>query len=85
MDTRRTPLAVALFAEILSIFCLLAVILFPTISRTIFESWFHGYNIGQLWDPSFTAVSIVIRLVSLFIFTYVATWVFVKVYQAIVK
>lgn len=85
MDSRKTPLAVAIFAEIISVFCLLAVVLLPSVSRAVFESWFHGYNIGELWDPQFTAISIIIRLVSLPIFVYVATWVFVKIYQAIVK
>ena len=85
MDTKKTPLAVAIFAEIASIACLLAVVLFPTASRAVFESWFHGYNIDQLWEPSFTILSVVIRLVSVFIFTYLATWVFVIVYKGIVK
>lgn len=85
MDSRKTPLAVAIFAEIFSVLCLLAVVLVPTVSRAVFESWFHGYNISRLWDPSFTAASIIIRLVSFPVFAYVATWVFVKTHQAIVK
>lgn len=85
MDIKKTPLAVAIYAEVLSIVCLLAVVLFPTASRVVFESWFHGYNIGSLWAPNFALIDTVIRLISVFISTYVATWIFVKIYQAIVK
>lgn len=85
MSPTKTPLAVAIFAEVISAICLIAIVLFPTASRAVFESWFHGYNISNLWAPSFTTLSIIIRLVSVFVFTYIGAWIFVKIYQSIVK
>lgn len=85
MDTKKTPLAVAIFMVIVYLFCLLFVALLPNFSKTIFGSWFHGTDINLTWNPTFSAGSIVIGLISAFILTYIGTWIFVKLYNAIVK
>ncbi len=85
METYKTPLAVAIFAEVISIFCALSIALFPNLAMRIFGSWTHGLNWELIWSPSFTAANLTVGFVSLFIFTYLATWVFVTIYKAIVK
>lgn len=85
MDTKKTPLAVAIFAELVSIFCVLSIWLFPGLSMKIFDSWTHGINWDLIWSPNITAGNLIIGFVSLFVFTYLATWVFVVIYKAIVK
>ncbi len=83
MDSKKTPLAVAIFMEIVYVFCLLSVAIFPNFSKTIFGSWFHGMDLTILWSPNFSVGSIVIGLISAFVLTYIAAWVFVKIYKII--
>lgn len=85
MVTYKTPLAVAIFAELISIFCVLSIWLFPSLSMKIFGSWTHGINWDLIWNPSITAGNLIIGFVSLFIFVYLATWLFVVIYRSLVK
>lgn len=85
MDTKKTPLAVAVYAEIIWIICLLFVALFPGFSKTIFQSWFHGVNLVSVWNVTITFSSVILGLVSIFVVTYILVWLFVALYKAIVK
>lgn len=85
MDTKKTPLAVALFAEALSIFCAIAVALFPNQFMKVVAGWTHGIDYTAIWNPSLSFGNVLLGLVSLFIFVYLATWVFVLIYRSLVK
>lgn len=86
MDTKKTPLAVATFLGLVSLFCSLLVWLLPDFSRSLFQSWFHGVNLSIVWDATTMSFGkLVIGLVSAFIAGYIVTWVFVKIYKVIVK
>lgn len=86
MDSKKTPLAVAIFTEIIYIVCLLGVVLFPGFSKTLTRSWFHGPDLTLIWNTStLTWGNVIVGLISVFVGVYLATWLFVKIYQAIVK
>lgn len=86
MDSKKTPLAVAAFLGLLSLGCSLLVWLLPDFSRSLFQSWFHGVNLSIVWDATTMSFGkLVIGLISAFIAGYIATWVFIKIYKAIVR
>lgn len=85
MDTKKTPLAVAIFMTIVAIFCMLAIAIFPNFSKLIFGSWFHGIDFDAVWNPTFSVGSVIMGIVSAFVLSYIAAWIFVKIYKAIVK
>lgn len=87
MDTKKTPLAVAVFVEIIYLICLLFVALFPNFSQTVFQSWMHGIDLTTVWNPAIflSAGSIVLGIISVFVVVYVLIWLFVVVYQKIAK
>lgn len=86
MDTRKTPLAVATFLGIASLFCGLLIWLLPDFSRSIFQIWFHGIKLSVIWDTTTMSFgSLLLGMVSAFIAGYIATLVFVKIYKAIAK
>lgn len=86
MDSKKTPLAVAVFMVIIYIVCLLGVLMFPGFSKTLTRSWFHGPDLTLVWNTStLTWGNVVIGLVSVFIGVYLATWIFIKLHKAMVK
>lgn len=87
MDIKKTPLAVAVFMEIVYVVCLLFVWLFPGFSKTLFQSWMHGVDLTTVWNPSvfLSASSIALGLVTVFLITYGLMWFFIVLYKAIVK
>lgn len=87
MDSVKTPLAAAVFMEVVFVICRLAVWLFPNASKAITQSWFHGVDLSTSWNPSVSSGAGVFLLgaVSAFIGTYIAVWIFVLIYKAIVK
>lgn len=86
MNSKKAPLAVAIFAEIIYVVCLAGVVLFPEFSKTLTRSWFHGPDLTAVWNTStLTLANVGIGLVSVFIGVYLATWLFVVIYQAITK
>lgn len=86
MDIKKTPLAVATFLGLVSLFCGLLVWLLPDFSRSIFQTWFHGINLSVVWDTTTMSFGkLIIGLISAFIAGYITTWIFVKIYKAIVK
>ncbi|MBM2820315.1 MAG: hypothetical protein HW405_75 [Candidatus Berkelbacteria bacterium] len=85
MDTKKTPLAVAIFILIVYLFCLLSVAILPNLSKIVFGSWFHGTDLSTTWNPTFSAGSIVIGFISAFVLSYIGAWIFVKIYKTVVK
>jgi len=85
MNSTKTPLAVGLFASILYVACALAVWIFPVLTRLAYQNWFHGVDLSTIWNPgiSLDGSSLIVGLVSVFIVSYIATWVFVVLHKAI--
>ncbi|MDO8443961.1 MAG: DUF5676 family membrane protein [bacterium] len=86
MDTQKTPLAVAIFAEVLYLFCGLSVVLVPDFAKSFYGSWFHGIDMSTIWNPGqVTTNGFIYGMVTSFIGAYVAAWVFVKIYRLVNK
>jgi len=87
VDTKKTPLAVAVFAEIVYLVCLALTAIAPEITRKVIQSWKPGMYLESIWEPTgmLNATNIIVGIVSLFIVVYLGTLVFVIIYQAIVK
>lgn len=85
MNSTKTPLAVAVFVSILYVACALGIWIFPVLSRLAFQNWFHGVDLSSIWNAtvSLDGSSLIVGLVSAFILSYIAVWVFVKLHQAI--
>ncbi len=86
MDRKKTPLAVAIFIEVIYLLCALSVKLFPSFTKSFFQLWFHGLNFSSVWAPETATVGkIILGMLTSFVAAYIATWIFVLIYRAIVK
>lgn len=86
MDLKKTPLAVALFLDVVYLLCGLLVWIWPQFSKSVFQLWFHGVDLNFIWNPTTpTVTGILLGLISTFVFSYIATLIFVKIYKSVVK
>lgn len=85
MHNTKTPLAVAVYMEILYILCVIVTWLVPNTIRAIGASWIHGFDLSALPINSLTAGNIIIGVISSFVVTYILVWLFVIIYKAIAK
>lgn len=86
MDTKKTPLAVALFIEVLYLFCAISVFVAPDFIRSVYGGWFHGISLESVWTPERVTIGgILLGMVTSFVFAYIATLVFVLIYHAVSK
>ncbi|OGD59005.1 hypothetical protein A3I57_02530 [Candidatus Beckwithbacteria bacterium RIFCSPLOWO2_02_FULL_47_23] len=63
------------------LFCSLAVTLFPRASLTVARSWFHGFDLGDLWLNQPMRSNFWLGLVSAVGLTWIAAWLFAKTYN----
>lgn len=85
MNETKTPLAVAVFMALASLVCGLAIMIIPDIALSIASTWTHGIDYSTIWNPSVTFGDLIVGVISAFIASYIATWIFVIIYRAIVK
>ena len=83
MNESKTPLAVATFLALASLVCGLAIMLIPDLVLLWTKSITHGIEYSTIWSPGIGFSSVIVGVISAFISSYIATWVFVKVYKAI--
>ena len=86
VDTKKTPLAVAVFVEIAYLILLAFTAIIPETVRKVVQTWKPGTYLGPIWsEEMLSATNIIVGIVSLFIVAYLGALVFVVVYQAIAK
>lgn len=86
MDSKKTPLAVAIFIEVVYLFCALSVVFAPNFAKSFYGSWFHGLTFDPIWKPeSVTFGSVLWGMVTSFIGAYIAAYIFVLIYKSINK
>lgn len=85
MHETKTPLAVAVYMALVSLVCGLAIMIAPGAALALVKTWTHGIDYSAIWSPTVTFGGIIVGVISAFIASYLATWVFVKIYQTIVK
>jgi len=80
-DPTSTANALAVTGAILYVFCRIAVSLFPNLSISIAQSWFHGLEIGKTAGWSLSMGSFVLGLISITIAAWLTGFLFAKVYN----
>ena len=68
-----------------SVLCNLAIILVPDIAKLVFQSWFHGVNLANVWDVYASSGSLILGAITMAVVTWVSGWAFAKVYNRFLK
>ncbi len=84
-DPKATANAVGATTAIVFVACRVLVGLFPDLSFTIAQSWFHGIQLTKLDSWNLTFSSFVLGLVSSAITAWIIGYIFAKVYNFFVK
>lgn len=86
MDMKKTPLAVALFVEVLYLFCATSTLIAPEFIKKLYGGWFHGVSLEAVWVPEqVTLGGVITGMVTSFLFAYLAAVVFVAIYRAVAR
>jgi len=80
-----TANAVAVTTAIIYIVCRVGVSLFPDLSMTIAQSWFHGIQLTQISELNFTFGSFILGLATSTIGTWLVGYLFAKLYNYFLK
>lgn len=79
------PNALAVATAIVFVLCALLVGLFPDISFSIAQSWFHGIELSKASSLNITFGSFILGLISSTITTWVIGYIFIKSYRLFAK
>ena len=75
----------AIFVGIVYFFCRFAIALFPGVSMAISRSWFHGFDIAEVWIPRPFLENFLLGLVSAMVLSWLGGWLFAWVYNKLIK
>ena len=84
LDKNAFANASAAVTGIIYIFCAAAVAIFPGISKTIAESWFHGISLETLWTAA-PRGNFVLGLLTAVAGVWLIGWLFAWLYNRLVK
>lgn len=84
-DPKATANGAAVTVAIIYIFCRVGVSLFPDLSMSIAQSWFHGIQLTQISELRLTSGSFVLGLVTSMIFAWLVGYLFANLYNYFVK
>lgn len=84
-QTYAIPNALAVTTAIVFVVCRLLVGLFPDISFSVAESWFHGIELGKAGAWNLTISSFILGLISSTITAWIVGYIFIKSYRLFVK
>lgn len=77
--------ASAVFTVVLYIVCGLFVAIFPSLTKTITQSWFHGIDLELVWSASPFPGNFLLGLVSAAFGMWIAGWGFAWLYNRLLK
>ena len=80
-----TANAVAVTTAIIYIVCRVGVSLFPDLSMTIAQSWFHGIELTQISESSLSLGSFVLGLATSTIGAWLVGYLFANLYNYFAK
>ncbi|MEK7597266.1 MAG: DUF5676 family membrane protein [Patescibacteria group bacterium] len=80
-----TANAAAVTVAIVYIVCRVGVSLFPDLSMTIAQSWFHGIKLTQISELNLSLGSFVLGLTTSTIGTWLVGYLFAKLYNYFLK
>lgn len=79
------PHALAATTAIVYVLCRLLVGLFPDISFTIAQSWFHGISLSKQGAWNLTLSSFIVGVVSSAVTAWIIGYIFIQVYNFLLK
>jgi len=77
--------ASAIFIGVVYLFCRFAIALFPGLSMQVTRSWFHGFDMANIWTPREFSENFLLGLVSAVLLAWVAGWLFAWIHNKLVK
>ena len=77
--------ASAIFIGVVYLFCRFAIALFPGLSMQVTRSWFHGFDMANMWTPRGFSENFLLGLVSAVLLAWVAGWLFAWIHNKLVK
>ena len=77
--------ASALFMGMVYLFCRFAIALFPGLSMQVTRSWFHGFDMENIWTPRTFSENFLLGLVSAVVLSWVGGWLFAWIYNKFTK
>jgi hypothetical protein len=66
------------------VFCVIAIALFPNLTRSVMESWFHGIDMSSLWTNAPISSSVFFGLFSALALTWVGAYLFAYLYNRLI-
>ena len=84
-DPTSTANALAVTSAILYVFCRIAVSLFPNLSISIAQSWFHGLEISKISGWNLSLNSFIMGLITITGAAWLTGYIFAKVYNYFAK
>jgi hypothetical protein len=84
-DPKATANGAAVTVAIIYIICRVGVFLFPDLSMSIAQSWFHGIQLTQISELRLTSGSFVLGLVTSMIFAWLVGYLFANLYNYFAK
>ena len=73
--------ASAIFMGVVYLFCRFAIALFPKLSMAVTRSWFHGFDVAEVWTPWAFCENFLLGLVTAVVLSWVAGWLFAECYN----
>ncbi len=77
--------ASAVFTGVFYLFCRFAIALFPDLSMQVTRSWFHGFDLANIWTPRAFSENFLLGLVSAVVLTWIGGWLFAWLYNKFIK
>ncbi len=79
------PNALAVTTATVYVLCRILVSLFPDLSFTIAQSWFHGIELSKLDSWNLTTSSFILGIVSSTITVWVVGYIFANIYNYFIR
>lgn len=76
-----TANATALTVGVINTVCALAIVLLPSVSLTISQSWFHGLDISKISNPNVSLGSFVLGLTTAVALSWPVGYLFASLYN----
>ncbi|MBI4128232.1 MAG: hypothetical protein HY459_04135 [Parcubacteria group bacterium] len=84
-DTTKLSLAAAVTTGILYVVCAVVVAIAPRFALALFGNLLHMVNLGSVMTVKLSFGGFLIGLVQIFIYSYVAFWIFGSTYNRLVS
>lgn len=84
LNEKALASASGIFTGIIYVFCAAGVALFPGFAKALTVSWFHGVDLGKIWTGA-PRGNFILGFLSAVILSWLAGWLFAKLYNKLIK